>query len=115
MLAVFPKQSAHAIPKCYWKLYEPDSDIIDFYPHDIKLDINGARYAWMGVNILPFIDSKRLKSAINKIDQGESLLTEEERKRNKQSGDIYLFLRSSNRSLFVFGEVKASASFENVS
>jgi len=29
--------------------------VIDFYPIDFKLDINGAAYAWMGVNLLPFI------------------------------------------------------------
>ena len=55
LLAVFPKQSSHALPECYRKLYEPDSEIIDFYPSEVKLDINGARYAWMGVNLLSFI------------------------------------------------------------
>lgn len=68
LLAVFPKQSSHALPTCYKGLYEPDSEIIDFYPSDVKLDINGARYAWMGVNLLPFIDRERLKVAMIKAD-----------------------------------------------
>ena len=72
---MFPKQSSHAVPACYRKLYEPDSEIIDFYPSDVKLDVNGARHAWMGVNLLPFLDRERLKVAMNKADGGETLLT----------------------------------------
>jgi 5'-3' exoribonuclease 2 len=36
------------------------SPIIDFYPKNFKLDVNGAAYAWMGVNLLPFVDSDRM-------------------------------------------------------
>ena len=32
LLAVFPKASAHSIPECYRVLYEPSSEIVDFYP-----------------------------------------------------------------------------------
>lgn len=32
LLAVFPKQSNHAVPACYRQLYEPGSEILDFYP-----------------------------------------------------------------------------------
>jgi len=60
LLSVFPKQSCHAVPGCYRTLYEPGSEVLDFYPAEVKLDINGARYAWMGVNLLPFIDRERL-------------------------------------------------------
>lgn len=74
-MAVFPKQSAHAIPLCYRHLLsDPKSEIIDFYPTNFKLDINGARFAWMGVNLLPFIDRHRLVAAMRKADEnGERL------------------------------------------
>ena len=65
LLSVFPKASRHAIPKCYHPLYEDSSEIIDFYPTEVTLDINGARYAWMGVNLLPFIDKARLVEAMD--------------------------------------------------
>lgn len=94
---MFPKQSSHAIPTCYRKLYEPESEIIDFYPTDVKLDINGARYAWMGVNLLPFIDRERLKVAMNKADEGETKLTPHEKERNKETGDIRLFFLENDR------------------
>ena len=98
LLAVFPKQSSHAIPECYRKLYDADSEIIDFYPTDVKLDINGARYAWMGVNLLPFIDRERLKFAMTKADDGESTLTQHEKERNRISGVIRLFFLESGRN-----------------
>ena len=92
-MSVFPKQSAHALPNCYKHLLsEPTSEIIDFYPIDFKLDVNGAAYAWMGVNLLPFIDKPRLLKAMAKADDNQKKLTPSERERNKPSGDISLFI-----------------------
>jgi 5'-3' exoribonuclease 2 len=79
LLSVFPKQSRHAIPTCYHKLYEADSPIIDFYPSEVRLDINGARYAWMGVNILSFIERPRLLKEMVEADDKEANLTPHER------------------------------------
>jgi len=79
-------------------LYDVDSEVIDFYPSDVKLDINGARYAWMGVNLLPFLDRERLKFAMIKADEGESKLTQHEKERNRVSGDIRLFFLESSRN-----------------
>lgn len=79
------------MPICYQKLYEPDSEIIDFYPKNVELDINGARYAWMGVNLLPFIDRQRLRDAMIKADQNEENLTPSERIRNKVTGPVRLY------------------------
>ena len=94
LMSVFPKQSAHAIPQCYKQLLSSDdSEIIDFYPIDFRLDVNGAAYAWMGVNLLPFIDMPRLLGAMAKADEGYSKLTDFERERNQLSGDISLFLQ----------------------
>ena len=98
LLSVFPKQSNHAIPACYRKLYEPGSDVLDFYPAQVKLDINGARYAWMGVNLLPFIDRARLKKAMDQADEGGSKLSPQERERNKVYGDVRLFFLESARN-----------------
>ena len=83
LMSVFPKQSAHAIPVCYrHSLSDPSSEIIDFYPINFRLDINGARYAWMGVNLLPFIERPRLLAAMAKADNNHAKLTPAEKIRN---------------------------------
>lgn len=57
-----------------------DSPIIDFYPRDFELDMNGKKADWEAVVKIPFIDEDRLLSAMATKDQ---LLTPEERSRNK--------------------------------
>lgn len=35
---------------------DPDSNIIDFYPTDFKLDMDGKKQSWHAVVLLPFIE-----------------------------------------------------------
>ncbi|KAF2353554.1 putative 5-3 exonuclease [Trinorchestia longiramus] len=86
LMGVFPAASRSHVPAPWGELmYKPESSIIDFYPEDFKIDLNGKKYAWQGVALLPFVDEKRLKRALEAVyDQ----LTSEERRRN---------VRGSNR------------------
>jgi 5'-3' exoribonuclease 1 len=43
---------------------EPSSSIIDFYPHDFELDLNGKKQDWEAIVLIPFIDEKRLLDAM---------------------------------------------------
>ena len=54
-----------------------ESSIIDFYPEDFKIDLNGKKYAWQGVALLPFVDENRLKQALRPL---HAALTPQERK-----------------------------------
>merc|ERR1719397_1857243 len=43
------------------------SPIIDFYPTDFRLDLNGKKFQWQAVTLLPFCDQKRLLDAIDPL------------------------------------------------
>jgi 5'-3' exoribonuclease 2 len=67
LMGVLPAASRQAIPEVFHDLMtNPDSEIIDFYPEDFIVDLNGKKFAWQGVALLPFIDSKRLLDAMAK-------------------------------------------------
>ncbi len=73
-------------------MLNPDSEIIDFYPEDFKIDLNGKKYAWQGVALLPFVDEARLKAALVPV---YPMLTPEEVRRNIR-GDDRLYVREGH-------------------
>jgi 5'-3' exonuclease len=82
-MAVLPAHSGKAVPECYRSLMsDPNSDIIDMYPSVLKVDMNMQAMAWLGVELLPFIETERFIKALEKADEGETKLTPEERERN---------------------------------
>lgn len=88
LMGVLPASSNHALPEIFHELMShPDSEIIDFYPDDFPVDLNGKKFAWQGVVLLPFIDEKRLLTAMAKK---YPLLTEDEKIRNSVGRDVLL-------------------------
>lgn len=81
LMGVFPASSKHAIPAPFHPLMtNEDSDIIDFYPEEFDLDMNGKKQSWKAIVLLPFIDEKRLLAAMaTKYPE----LTDDERMRNE--------------------------------
>lgn len=80
LMGVLPDRSKKIVPAVYHELMtEAKSPIIDFYPRDFKLDMNGKKMEWEAVVKIPFIDEKRLLSAMAPKNE---LLTPEEKARN---------------------------------
>ncbi|KAL6054122.1 5'-3' exoribonuclease 2 [Balamuthia mandrillaris] len=102
LMSVLPAASGHCLPPaCQKAMSDPDSSIIDFYPEDFALDMNGKRYTWQAVALLPFIDEDRLLSAMKVIERSFS---EEEKSRN-QMGNHLLYVHSSHPAAPLFASL----------
>ncbi|KAF2455651.1 XRN 5'-3' exonuclease N-terminus-domain-containing protein [Lineolata rhizophorae] len=81
LMGVLPDRSKQIVPQPYHDLMtNPESPIIDFYPRDFELDMNGKKMDWEAVVKIPFIEEKRLLAAMG---TKEGLLSEDERNRNE--------------------------------
>lgn len=80
LMGVLPDRSKKIVPQAYHDLMtNPESPIIDFYPRDFELDMNGKKMDWEAVVKIPFIEEKRLLDA---MATKEHLLTDVEKSRN---------------------------------
>ncbi|XP_055042137.2 5'-3' exoribonuclease 2 [Misgurnus anguillicaudatus] len=86
LMGVFPAASGNFLPTTWRALMSnPESSIIDFYPDDFAIDLNGKKYAWQGVALLPFVDERRLRAALEDVYPD---LTSEEERRNSLGSDV---------------------------
>ena len=96
LMGVLPAASNHAIPEVFRSLMSDESsEILDFYPTDFPIDLNGKKFAWQGVAILPFIDAKRLLDA---MATRYPLLSAEDVARNAMGKDVLIM--SSRHPLY---------------
>ncbi|TRX92983.1 hypothetical protein FHL15_006121 [Xylaria flabelliformis] len=80
LMGVLPDRSKKIVPTVYHGLMtDPKSPIIDFYPRDFELDMNGKKMEWEAVVKIPFIEEDRLLSAMAPCNE---LLSPEEKARN---------------------------------
>uniref|UniRef100_A0A8C4GT61 5'-3' exoribonuclease n=1 Tax=Dicentrarchus labrax TaxID=13489 RepID=A0A8C4GT61_DICLA len=109
LMGVFPAASGNFLPPTWRSLMSsPDSSIIDFYPDDFAIDLNGKKYAWQGVALLPFVDERRLRAALADVYPD---LTPEEVKRNSLGSDV-LFLGKSHPLFDFIQELYRTESLE---
>jgi len=99
LMSVLPPCSAEdaGIPLALRELMnQPFSPIIDFYPADFGLDLNGKRFTWQAVILLPFIDEPRLVRILAPLLKQ---LKASERVRNRR-GSMLVFGHKDDKSLF---------------
>ena len=106
LLAVFPANSVHALPKpCHWLMTDPSSPIIDLYSDDVALDPNGKHLPWLWILLLPFVDETRITAAFNLCKEKLSL---EEARRNA-FGEQVVFVHKNSR----LGQIALSSNNES--
>ncbi|KAJ3333583.1 5'-3' exoribonuclease 2 [Blyttiomyces sp. JEL0837] len=107
LMGVLPAASRKHIPEVFHPLMlEDSSPIIDFYPEKFPIDMNGKKYLWQGVALLPFIEESRLIAAMEPI---YAQLTEEETFRNTKGNEV-LCVGKANRLFEPFCAVYAKRS-----
>eukprot|EP00934_Nitzschia_sp_Nitz4_P004528 Nitzschia sp. Nitz4//scaffold127_size64804//2701//7868//NITZ4_006172-RA/size64804-processed-gene-0.12-mRNA-1//1//CDS//3329534738//4518//frame0 len=90
LMSCLPPASSNLVPPMYRRLMtSPESPILDFYPTDFEVDMNGKKNPWEGVNLLPFIEINRLLKAIQEHCP-DGNLTPTEKVRNTM-GDTYCY------------------------
>ncbi len=98
LMAVFPADSSHAIPKSIrWLMSDRESPIIDFYPTEIACDPNGKAMPWLWVVLLPFIDEQRLLDAVRPSEKDWSQYEKLCNARGLDDG--YIYCHASHQSL----------------
>jgi len=112
LLGVFPAASRIHLPGPLQTLMiNDDSPILDFYPSDFEIDMNGKKMAWQGVALLPFIDQTRLLDA---LQSKEEELTDDEKRRNRW-GDNLMFVGETNQLYDTLCELYSLKPATNVS
>jgi 5'-3' exoribonuclease 2 len=86
LLCVLPAGSMQFLPlPCRKLMTDEDSILLEYYPESFQIDMDGKRFAWQGVALLPFIDEKIFQQAMDGI---ERYFTPEERERNRFGDDV---------------------------
>lgn len=88
LMAVLPPLSKDHVPPVLQDLMvDIRSPIIDFYPTNFELDMNGKKAAWEAIVKIPFIDQEKLLKAVR---SRQNLYSADEKRRNAL-GDALLF------------------------
>ena len=90
LMSCLPPASSALVPKPYRDLMtSSESPIIQFYPTDFEVDMNGKKNPWEGVNLLPFIEINLLLDTIKKFAPDDKL-NDAEKNRNRV-GQIFCY------------------------
>lgn len=116
LMAVLPARSKKLVPLEYRTLMtDPQSPIINFYPHEVDIDLNGKTASWEAVVLLDFVDAHKLVDILKPIEQK---LTAKEQMRNSFGNNIQFLQNPQNDSIYpsplpgIFKEIEHDHCFE---
>ena len=94
LLAVFPRESMHALPiPAHYFMSDPASPIYDLYNNDdIPIDPNGKKIPHQWILLLPFIDESRITSV---FESCKDKLSFDERMRNARGKPLIIMHRKN--------------------
>lgn len=96
LLCVLPPQSYRLIPKeLHYLMLSSDTPLLHLYPKDFKIDMEGKKNDYEGICLLPFTDSRLIKSEFSKVKEN---LSDADKKRN-QIGFIYEYIVNRNKEI----------------
>jgi 5'-3' exoribonuclease 2 len=111
LMSVLPAASGHNLPPIFRPLMSvDDSPIIDFYPEDFPIDMNGKKMSWQGIVLLPFIDEKRL---LEVVKAQYPKLSDAEKSRNVRKQEV-LFISSGNSNFRKFSKLYKDNGVESI-
>lgn len=80
LLYVLPPQSLALLPKPIQTIMKPSSPVADLYPLSFDLDLNGRKYDYQAIVLIPLIDFDRVRAEYEKLEKD---ISPEDMKRNK--------------------------------
>ncbi|XBW36658.1 hypothetical protein QEN19_002232 [Hanseniaspora menglaensis] len=93
LMSVMPQSSGHTLPNVLSDMMsDPNSGITEYYPKEFAIDMNGHNLPWLGIPILPLIDSQKLLPAVKSKYE---FLTEQEKMNNTHRDDIIMINKNS--------------------
>lgn len=91
LMGVLPPLSGHCLPTaCRELMTKPGME--HYYPEKFDLDLNGKKFTWQAVALLPFIKEEDLVKAVESV---QHTFTEDEKRRNSEGKD-YLYVHQSS-------------------
>ena len=92
LLCIMPLKSLHLLPRCYDPVAR--GDLIEFFPEDFPIDLNGKTVAWEALVLIPFADEALfLQKESEMLGQhaSASAFSEEETIRNNSSFTFFSY------------------------
>ena len=87
-----PLKSLHLLPRCYDSVAR--GDLIEFFPEDFPIDLNGKTVAWEALVLIPFADEGLFLQKENEMlgqHASGSAFSEEETIRNNSSFTFFSY------------------------